>query len=76
MMFERFGGDPMKRSVVNQMASQLLMAGFLSNNLYLPILTFRTLYGPLHHYIAMIGIVECVAKILKADNQFIKEPVF
>ena len=75
MMFERFGGDPMKRSVVNQMASQLLMAGFLSNNLYLPILTFRTLYGPLHQLFAVIGIVELAGKVQNCDY-FLKNSDF
>ena len=51
-----------KRSVQNQLASQVIIAGVLGNTFYFPILTFRTLYGPLHHYIAIIGIVEIVEK--------------
>ena len=62
LMFEKFGGDPLKRSVQNQLASQVIMAGALGNTFYFPILTFRTLYGPLHHYVAIIGVVEIVAK--------------
>ena len=62
LMFEKFGGDPLKRSVQNQLVSQVIIAGVLGNTFYFPILTFRTLYGPLHHYIAIIGIVEIVAK--------------
>ena len=71
-MFEKFGGDPLKRSVQNQLASQIIMAGVLGNTFYFPILTFRTLYGPLNYYIAIIGIVDFFCKNWKEGCRLLK----
>ena len=42
------GGDPMKRSLVNQLSSYMMMAMLLNNNLVTPFFTWRLLIGPLY----------------------------
>jgi hypothetical protein len=40
-IFERYGGDPLKRSLKNQLISQLGYGMMMNNTIYTPILTWR-----------------------------------
>ena len=53
IQFENFGGDPMKRSLNNQIVSQVMLSGLLDNVVCMPVLTWRIVSGsPLHSAIA------------------------
>ena len=45
--FEKFGNDPMKRSVTNLIASQIHYIAVLSNIFFAPFLTWRVIIGPI-----------------------------
>ena len=45
--FEKFGNDPMKRSVTNLIASQIHYIAILSNIFFAPFLTWRVIVGPI-----------------------------
>ena len=45
--FEKFGNDPMKRSVTNLIASQIHSIAILSNIFFTPFLTWRVIIGPI-----------------------------
>ena len=45
-------GDPMKRSLMNQLTSHLMLGMLLNNNLVTPFFTWRLLIGPLNSFIA------------------------
>ena len=45
--FEKFGNDPMKRSVTNLIASQIHYIAILSNIFFAPFLTWRVIIGPI-----------------------------
>ena len=47
VQFEKFGNDPMKRSVTNLIASQIHYIGILSNTFFAPFLTWRVIVGPI-----------------------------
>ena len=47
-MFEKYGGDPMKRSMKNQLMIQIWYNGVISNNICTPLLTWRILFGTLN----------------------------
>ena len=45
--FEKFGNDPMKRSVTNLITSQIHYIALLSNMFFVPFLTWRVIIGPI-----------------------------
>ena len=45
--FEKYGNDPMKRSVTNLLASQIHYIAILSNIFFAPFLTWRVMIGPI-----------------------------
>ena len=47
VQFEKFGNDPMKRSVTNLIASQINYIALLSNIFFSPFLTWRVIIGPI-----------------------------
>ena len=47
VQFEKFGNDPMKRSVTNLIASQIHYIALLSNTCFAPFLTWRVIIGPI-----------------------------
>jgi hypothetical protein len=47
VQFEKYGNDPMKRSVANLIVSQIGYVGALSNVVFLPLLTWRVIIGPI-----------------------------
>ena len=48
ILFEKFGGDPMKRSLINQLIAEIAYANILANLIGAPILIFRIGIGPVH----------------------------
>ena len=52
-MFEKYGGDPMKRSMKNQLMIQIWYNGVISNNICTPLLTWRILFGTLNPNVAI-----------------------
>ena len=53
-LFEKYGGDPMKRSLKNQIMVQIWYTGIVSNNICSPLITWRLIVGPLNPNIAAI----------------------
>ena len=51
-MFEKHGGDPMKRSLKNQLLAQLGYSMIINNTICTPLLTLRIFFGPLSPEIA------------------------
>ena len=47
VLFEKYGYDPMKRSIANFIVSQICFAGVLSNIVFWPFLTWRVIIGPI-----------------------------
>ena len=47
MQYEKFGMDPLKRTVINQLISQLCLLYLMGNALSMPLLMIRFSYGPL-----------------------------
>ena len=47
IQFEKFGNDPMKRSVTNLITSQIHYIALLSNMFFVPFLTWRVIIGPI-----------------------------
>ena len=47
LQFEKYGNDPMKRSVTNLIASQIHSIAILSNIFFTPFLTWRVIIGPI-----------------------------
>jgi len=47
LMFEKYGGDPMKRSLKNQLVSQFGYGMMISNTICNPLLTWRIMFGPM-----------------------------
>ena len=47
IQFEKFGNDPMKRSVTNLITSQMYYIEILSNIFFSPFLTWRVIIGPI-----------------------------
>ena len=45
--FEKYGMDPMKRSIINLISSQIHYASVLSNTVFWPFLTYRVIIGPI-----------------------------
>ena len=50
--YEKYGGDPMKRSLRNQLIAQTGYASNFMNLLVFPMWTFRTLFGPVNRQVA------------------------
>ena len=53
-LYEKYGSDPMKRSLKNQLMVQLWYCMLLSNNFCTPLFTWRIIFGPLHLYISAL----------------------
>ena len=51
-MFEKHGGDPMKRSLKNQLVAQMGYSMIINNTICTPLLTWRIFFGPLSPEIA------------------------
>ena len=51
-MFEKHGGDPMKRSLKNQLVAQMGYCMIINNTICTPLLTWRIFFGPLSLEIA------------------------
>ena len=51
-MFEKHGGDPMKRSLKNQLLAQMGYSMIINNTICTPLLTLRIYFGPLSPEIA------------------------
>ena len=47
IQFEKFGNDPMKRSVTNLISSQIHYIAVISNTFFAPFLTWRVIIGPI-----------------------------
>ena len=47
LQFEKYGNDPMKRSVANLIVSQIFYGAALSNVVFSPFLTWRVIFGPI-----------------------------
>ena len=47
LQFEKYGNDPMKRSVANLIVSQIFYGAALSNVVFSPFLTWRVIIGPI-----------------------------
>ena len=45
--FEKYGMDPMKRSIINLISSQIHYASVLSNTVFWHFLTYRVIIGPI-----------------------------
>ena len=45
-MFEKHGGDPMKRSLKNQLLAQMGYSMIINNTICTPLLTLRIYFGP------------------------------
>ena len=52
-MFEKYGGDPLKRSLKNQLIIQFGYAMILNNTICTPMLSWRIIIGPLNYRIAV-----------------------
>ena len=52
IQFEKYGGDPMKRTVINQIITQVGCNSVLSCIFFMPFLTWRIILGPLNIYLA------------------------
>ena len=52
IMFEKYGGDPMKRSLDNILTTHHMMGYLLNNNMVTPFFTLRVIFGPIHSYVA------------------------
>ena len=68
LQFEKYGNDPMKRSVANLIVSQIGYVGALSNVVFLPFLTWRVIIGPIQtnlsgkcHFCLIIMLVSSVS---------------
>ena len=46
-LFEKYGGDPLKRSLKNQLVSQVGYGMMIRNTICNPLLTWRILFGPM-----------------------------
>ena len=58
-MFEKYGGDPLKRSLKNQLITQFGYAMMLNNTICTPCLTWRILFGPVHIGEKYLGFFKC-----------------
>ena len=47
LLFEKYGGDPMKRSLKNQLVSQFGYGMMIVNTICNPLLTWRIMFGPM-----------------------------
>ena len=52
-MFEKFGGDPLKRSLKNQIIIQFGYAMMLNNIICTPCLIWRVIFGPIYTKVAV-----------------------
>ena len=52
IMFEKHGGDPLKRSLINQLTAEIGYGMILHNTICIPLLTWRIFFGPLYVGIA------------------------
>ena len=72
-MFEKHGGDPMKRSLKNQLLAQMGYSMIINNTICTPLLTLRIYFGPLSPEIAafnsfwknisMFWIITCLTEL-------------
>ena len=46
-LFEKYGGDPLKRSLKNQLVSQVGYGMMIRNTICNPLLTWRIIFGPM-----------------------------
>ena len=51
-MFEKHGGDPLKRSLINQLIVQIGYCMIINNTICTPLLTWRIFFGPIYAGIA------------------------
>ena len=51
-MFEKHGGDPLKRSLINQLIVQIGYCMIINNTICNPLLTWRIFFGPIYAGIA------------------------
>ena len=47
LLFEKYGGDPLKRSLKNQLVSQFGYGMMIANTICNPLLTWRIMFGPM-----------------------------
>ena len=47
LLFEKYGGDPLKRSLKNQLVSQFGYGMMVVNTICNPLLTWRIMFGPM-----------------------------
>lgn len=52
--FEKYGGDPLKRSILNQITVQASYCAIANNLMTMPALAWRIFIGPLHYQMAAI----------------------
>ena len=73
LMFEKHGGDPMKRSLINQLTAEIGYSMIIHNTICIPLLTWRIFFGPLYvgiaafstfcKNIAMLWIMNCLTEV-------------
>ena len=72
-MFEKHGGDPLKRSLINQLVVQIGYCMVINNTICTPLLTWRIFFGPIYVGIAafnsfcknicMVWIMTCLTEV-------------
>ena len=69
LLFEKYGGDPLKRSLKNQLVSQFGYGMMIKNTICNPLLTWRIMFGPMPKgYI----FVSCLLASFKWNSYFWK----
>ena len=73
LMFEKHGGDPLKRSLINQLTAEIGYSMIIHNTICIPLLTWRIFFGPLYvgiaalstfcKNIAMLWIMNCLTEV-------------
>ena len=67
LLFEKYGGDPLKRSLKNQLVSQFGYGMMIANTICNPLLTWRIMFGPMPEgYI----FVSCLLAYFKRNSYF------
>ena len=55
VIYERYGMDPKKRNVTNQLTSTICIVGIFQNVFILPLVPYRFLVGPVNTIVAIWG---------------------
>ena len=74
LQFEKYGNDPMKRSIANLIVSQIVYVGVLSNIVFLPFLAWRVIIGPIQPDLS--GKCHLCLKIKLVSSDSLQSPCF